>query len=121
MATSRIRGISVLLLAALAIGGVAPARAIEFGCRIGKPSYCFKYGQMFCLERNSIEQGREKACEDWTAACLVCHARIPDCLGGTRPPTSSPQCKACEDEWHACMHAIDAVYWPNRRQPRADQ
>lgn len=96
-----------------------PVGAIEFGCRIGKPSYCFKYGQTFCRKDNVLPD-REQACADWTAACLDCHGFIPKCLGGTRPPTASPLCRACESEWRSCMHVIDDAFWPNRRRKSPD-
>lgn len=109
--------IAALLLAAL---GCQRAEAIEFGCRIGRPAYCLKYGQMFCLKENSLAEGRDKACELWTAACFVCHARIPECLGGTRPSHKSALCRSCETEWRDCMHSIDAAYWPNRLRRNTD-
>lgn len=101
------------------IGTTSTAAAVEFGCRIGKPSYCLKYGQMFCLRENVLPD-REQACAEWVQACFDCHRHIPNCLGGTRPPASSPLCKGCEGEWRQCMHAIDAVFWPNRRKKSDD-
>lgn len=121
MARPTSRWVAALAMAVAALTAVAgSAGAIEFGCRIGKPSYCYKYGQMFCLKENDLP-GREQACADWTAACLACHALIPQCLGGARPPHNSPLCRTCGDEWHGCMRAIDAAYWPNRLKPKAEE
>lgn len=120
MARGNGRSALALVGAALAMAAAMtapPATAVEFGCQIGKPSYCFKYGQMFCLKENALP-GREQACADWTSACLACHARIPECLGGTRPSHKSRLCRACDRDWRACMHAIDAAFWPNRRTPK---
>ncbi len=114
------RGLSALAAWAALIAAAlsAPASALEHLCHIGKPSYCFKYGQMFCLKDNTLPD-RQQACADWTAACLQCHGFIPQCLGGTRPPQSAPLCKSCEAEWRQCMHAIDEAFWPNRRRKPA--
>lgn len=109
--------VAVLLLAGLWLA--RPAEAVEFGCQIGKPSYCFKYGQMFCLRNNELPD-RDAACADWTQACLDCHGLIPQCLGGTRPPHKDPLCTACTEQWRSCMHAIDKAFWPNRRRKSAD-
>lgn len=112
----RVRIATLLGLAVWLVAGCSarPAEAVEFGCRIGKPAYCFKYGEMFCLKESS-RPDRQQACVDWTSACLACHARIPECLGGERPPHKSPLCARCQAEWHGCMHEIDKLYWPNRR------
>lgn len=99
----------------------ASAAPRVYACRIGKPSYCFKYGGSRCQKLNSkgrTPAGVEKNCDAWTAACLDCHAEIPPCLGGVRPAQASPGCLTCTEKWHACMDRIDAAHWPNRRQPR---
>ena len=106
--------LSILLVVA------APAGAEEFKCRIGKPSYCFKYGGNLCEKWNKVP-GVASACEKWTAACLDCHAAIPTCLDNHRPPASSPQCTRCDKRWLACMDKIDTLYWPNRMQDHSAQ
>lgn len=88
-------------------------------CRIGKPSYCFKYGGSRCLEINAVPN-RTAACADWTEACLECHRDIPDCFGKVRPLAGSAKCAECEQQWHDCMHRIDAKYWPDRLKPTPD-
>jgi hypothetical protein len=94
------------------------ASAEAFRCRIGKPSYCFKYGGTLCEKWNSVP-GAAKACERWTAACLDCHAAIPECLGsGQTVLSGTPRCTRCESRWLACMKKIDAKFWPNRQSPR---
>ena len=93
-----------------------PVGAIEFGCRIGKPSYCFKYGGSRCLATNTVPK-REAACEAWTEACLECHRDIPDCFGKVRPLAGTPACAACDQRWIDCMHRADARYWPERLKP----
>ncbi len=85
-------------------------------CRIGKPSYCFKYGGSRCLATNAVPK-REAACESWTEACLECHRDIPDCFGKVRPLAGTPQCAACDQRWLDCMHRADARYWPDRLKP----
>lgn len=106
-----------MLVAALA---ALPATAEEYKCHIGKPSYCFKYGGNLCEKWNKVPD-TTAACMKWTAACVDCHAAIPDCLGNHRPPASSTQCTRCDKRWLACMNKIDRKYWPNRQQDHSAQ
>jgi hypothetical protein len=90
-------------------------------CRIGKPSYCYKYGGTRCPKLNTLGGTPEKIeanCEAWTGACLACHGEIPDCLGKPRPKAGSTQCTVCHDAWLACMDKNDAKFWPNRMTKR---
>ena len=115
---SALRMTLFLLLAAIT---TSPAAAEEvYKCHIGKPSYCFKYGGNLCEKWNNVPNAKA-ACEKWTAACLDCHATIPECLGHIRPPSSSPQCTRCNKRWLACMNRIDNRYWPNRQQDHSAQ
>lgn len=101
-------------LIALAAFFVLPTMAgAQNLCRIGKPSYCFKYGQAIC-ERENTAPDKAAACQSWTAACLDCHNAIPTCLGNKRPASDAPQCTSCSTAWQGCMAKIDARYWPNR-------
>lgn len=102
-----------LALAALILPAF-PANADPMTCRIGKPSYCLKYGGSRCEKAN--DRG-PTACAEWQRACLRCHEPIGECLGYTRIDAGSPRCKTCTDNWHACMRAIDAAHWPNRLRP----
>jgi len=84
-------------------------------CRIGKPSYCAKYGGFRCRKKNDLPNA-EAECAAWTQACFECHYQIPECFGHKRPLADSPKCAACEQQWHECMGRIDARHWPNRRK-----
>lgn len=102
---------AILMIAAVAMP--ARASAQTFGCQIGKPSYCFKYGGALC-EKWNARADASSACVRWTKACIDCHGKIPDCLGHRRPPSDSPICSTCSAAWRSCMTRIDARYWPNR-------
>lgn len=100
----------------------APQAATKYPplkCRIGKPSYCGKYGGYRCRKTNSVPNA-EAACDAWTEACLECHRDIPDCFGKVRPLAGTPRCASCEQQWHDCMHRIDAKFWPDRLKPTPD-
>lgn len=84
-------------------------------CRIGKPSYCAKYGGFRCRKKNDLPNA-EAECAAWTEACFECHYQIPECFGHKRPLADSPICAACDQQWHECMGRIDAKHWPNRRK-----
>lgn len=107
---------SLLLIAGmLAAAPPATADPIFPRCNIGKPSYCLKYAQLFCL-RDNLRKDREAACGAWADACIKCHARIPACFAGPRPLRDSARCRVCDKDWTDCMHAIDRQFWPNRRR-----
>jgi hypothetical protein len=114
------RVISGLALALLALGtATAAAQTADATCRIGKPSYCYKYGGSLCQTRNSRGLG-SGVCDSWTSACLECHAEIPACLGAGRPGFHRPLrstsvCSRCDARWTACMAKTDRRFWPNRR------
>jgi hypothetical protein len=97
-----------------ALAGLSGVVRADSACHIGKPLYCMKYAGMICPKENPLPNAAEK-CAEWQQACFECHGRISACLGGARPPAHSPLCDNCENEWRACMHGIDAKYWPNRR------
>jgi hypothetical protein len=82
-------------------------------CRIGKPSYCLKYGGSRCTATNA-RIDRKLACQQWTEGCFDCHRKIPDCLGVERVRADSQQCRDCRETWAACLYASDARHWPNR-------
>ena len=103
-------------LAALVCAAPAFAEPYVPRCYIGRPAYCMKYGQMFCLKENTRKDS-ETACAKWESACLDCHAEIGKCLNFTRPLLKSTECKTCDDAWHRCMRAIDKKFWPNRLNP----
>lgn len=108
----------VLAAVALVLAAISPlageAAAREGQCRIGRPSYCDKYGGTVCEKSNALGAA---ACERWHAACFRCHQRIDDCTGGNRLSSASPKCEACSARWLSCMQNIDARYWPNRLSP----
>jgi hypothetical protein len=80
-------------------------------CRIGKPSYCFKYGQTRCETANKVGAGK---CPAWLEGCLACHRPIAACLGGP-VAAGTLKCGECNSQWLACMRANDTKHWPNRR------
>jgi hypothetical protein len=100
--------LSLTLACGPAVAGETPLK-----CRIGKPSYCLKYGESRCIKTNDVPD-RAKACARWTAGCLDCHGAIPACFGGRRPPAQSALCTTCDEAWRACMRRIDAQFWPGR-------
>lgn len=102
-----------LLLILLALIQSPPAHAEVYGCQIGKPSYCFKYGGTLCQQWNTTTDNKS-ACEAWTGACLDCHGAISGCLGTQSVPTGSKHCERCTKAWLACMAKIDAAHWKNR-------
>lgn len=110
------RLLALLVAAVVATSGRAAAEPGVPMCNIGKPSYCLKYAQMFCVKENSRDD-REQSCPAWERACLACHARVPECLGGKRPSLKSESCESCTKVWRSCMHEIDKKLWPNRRNP----
>lgn len=94
---------------------LADDAAPTYRCARGKPSYCFKYGQSFCLKHNNRADAKV-ACEAWIPLCLDCQTAIHDCLdrlGGTIKD-GSQACTKCHEEMSACMAKIDQQYWPNR-------
>ena len=93
--------------------GVGPASAEIYACHIGKPSYCFKYGQGLCEKWNRFGDVADN-CARWTNACLACHENIPACLGRRISTSDSILCKTCTRKWHWCMARIDAAFWPDR-------
>ncbi len=103
------------LVVPLLAAAVSPAHVLAetYSCHVGKPSYCFKYGEALC-EKWNARADAASACAKWMEACLTCDADIPDCLGGRRPPSDSPVCSRCSAKWLSCMKRIDARYWPNR-------
>jgi hypothetical protein len=106
-------GLSLMLLAA----GVAHHASAEvYSCQIGKPSYCFKYGEGRCPILNTVPN-KAAACTNWTRACIDCHTAIPTCLGNKRPLSTAPSCTRCSQKWLACMRTIDQRYWPDRQKP----
>lgn len=105
-----------LALAVVLCAGAAAAEPYVPRCQIGRPAYCLKYGQMFCLKENA-RKDRDTACAQWESACLECHAEIGKCLNFTRPLMKSVECKTCDDAWHRCMRVIDKKFWPNRLNP----
>ena len=106
--------LAMLFVLAAHFMGVTTAGAEVYKCRIGKPTYCFKYGGNLCEQWNNAPN-KPAACEKWTAACLDCHVAIPQCLGNVRPMSDAPSCKRCSTRWSSCMKTIDALHWPNRR------
>lgn len=105
---------------AAAASPAAPSTVVPpLKCRIGKPSYCFKYGGFRCRKQNSVPNA-EATCAAWTEACLDCHRDIPECFGSVRPLAGSAKCAECEQQWHDCMHRIDAKHWPDRLKPTPD-
>lgn len=107
---------ALALLACISLASLtAAAEPYVPRCNIGKPSYCLKYAQMFCVKTNA-RSDREKSCAAWEEACLKCHARIPACFAGPRPLLKSDRCRTCDNEWRDCMHSIDKKFWPNRRK-----
>jgi hypothetical protein len=105
--------IARVLLGLLAILLTLPAVSAEpYRCRIGKPSYCFKYGGVRCARANP--KGVD-GCAEWRAACLACHAELPACLDHGQVKAGTPRCTHCEHEWEACMNKADAAHWPNRK------
>lgn len=111
---------ALIMTAAAGLAGQVAAEPGVAMCHIGKPSYCLKYAQMFCLKENSRDD-REQSCPAWERACLACHARVPECLGGKRPSLKSEPCGTCTKAWTTCMHEIDKKLWPNRRKPPRSQ
>ena len=110
----------VMRLAGLLLGiglctGLALAQAANPPplCRIGKISYCAKYGGILCVIHNYAKDPLV-ACESWLNACVECHNDIPACLGGTRPPASAKLCNTCNQRWLSCMRRIDAAHDKNR-------
>ena len=104
--------VATFMSASVTAGETAGAEVYQ--CRIGKPSYCFKYGGNLCEQWNNAPD-KPAACERWTAACLDCHVAIPKCLGNVRPMSDAPSCKRCSTRWSSCMKRIDALHWPNRQ------
>jgi hypothetical protein len=109
----RPRIVPALLVMGVAVAVSGAAQAEVYRCRIGKPSYCFKYGGNLCEKWNKRPDA-PAACQKWTQACLTCHEQIPACLGRQSTPSSSPLCNRCSTAWLACMKKIDRRYWPNR-------
>ncbi len=107
--------LAALILAFAALAVPQPATAEVYACRIGKPSYCFKYGGTRC-EQTNFATNKSTACQKWTSACIDCHNEIPDCFGRTRPSSTSLTCTNCSKKWRSCMSKIDHRYWPNRQK-----
>ena len=90
-----------------------PAGAQVYGCNLGKPSYCGKYGGDLCRRWNNAPDVAV-ACAKWAQACAVCHAEIAACVGHRRPLSDEPICTKCRTGLTACMNRMDAHFWPNR-------
>ena len=112
------RLIAGLLIVLATVATNTSASAEVYSCRIGKPSYCFKYGGHLCEMWNNAPN-KPAACAKWTSACVDCHNDIPTCLGHTRPLGNTPQCKRCDAKWLSCMKKIDRRFWPNRQTRNA--
>jgi hypothetical protein len=108
-------GVLVCLMIATGAAPVraAPASPEVSSCQIGKPSYCFKYGEGRCPALNKVPN-RLAQCKSWTKACLECHTAIPNCIGSRRPLSNAPVCTRCSTSWRTCMNKIDKTYWPKR-------
>ncbi len=107
-----------LLAASLTVASSASAQPATdaYTCRIGKPSYCHKYGVGRCPLLNNRADGTA-ACERWTVACFDCHDRGMACRNDRKLTTADLACASCQAVVTQCLHAIDARLWPNRMNP----
>lgn len=95
----------------MASGGTAPV------CRIGKPSYCLKYGGSRCEASNTAPDVKA-ACAAWTRGCFECHEVGNACREGRGFRSGDIGCAACQEVFVQCLYRMDAKFWPNRMSKR---